>query len=72
MKTTIIRTAQTHPGALVREIAVSLPVVPGIDITPERPETAPRCGVVTPRDRVTPEDFVEIVRREWFKSRSAA
>ena len=72
MKTTIIRTAQTHPGALSREIAVSLPDVPGIDITHERPETAPRCRVVTPRDRVTPEDFVEIVRREWIKSRGAA
>lgn len=71
MKTTIIRTAQTQPGAPVREIAVSLPDVPGIAITHGRPETAPRCGVVTPQDRVTTEDFVEIVRREWLKSRGA-
>ena len=72
MKTTVIRTAQTQPGAPVREIAVSLPVVPGVTITCQRPETAPRCCVVTPQDRVTREDFVEIVRQEWIKSRSAA
>ena len=72
MKTTIIRTAQTQPGAPVREIAVSLPDVPGIDITQERPETEPHCRIVTPQDRVTPDDFVEIVRREWIKSRIVA
>lgn len=43
MKTTIIRTAQTQPGAPVREIAVSLPDVPGAD-HPARGPRRPRAA----------------------------
>lgn len=72
MKTTIIRTAQTHPGAPVREIAVSLPAVPDIEITDDRHETAPRCRIVTPEHRLSPDEVVDIIRREWVRARVEA
>lgn len=63
-QTVMVRNVSSCSSMASHVIAVSLPAVPGIDITHERPETAPRCRVVTPQDRVTPQQVVEIVRRE--------
>lgn len=52
-----------------RSIEVSLPVIPGVDITQDRPETAPRCRIVTPQNKLTSGEFVETIRREWIKAR---
>ena len=53
--------------------AVSLPPVPGIEITSARPETNPRAGIVTPaRKSLTIEERIEVIRQMWISTRAAA
>ena len=53
--------------------AVSLPPVPGIEITRARPETDPRAGIVSPaRKHLTVEERIEVIRQVWIETRAAA
>ena len=52
---------------------VSLPAVPGVEITRARPETDPRAGIVTPaRKHLTVEERIEVIRQMWINTRAAA
>lgn len=52
---------------------VSLPPVPGIEITRARPETSPRAGIVSPeRKLLSIEERIEVIRQMWIKTRVAA
>lgn len=58
-----------------REAPVSLIRAPwdGDTATPDaRPETAPPRGVVAHRTRMTADDVIETIRREWIKTRAGA
>ena len=52
---------------------VSLPAVPGVEITRARPETDPRAGIVSPaRKPLTIEERIEVIRQMCIKARAAA
>lgn len=52
---------------------VSLPSVPGVEVTRDRPETNPRAGIVSPaRKPLTIEERIEVIRQMWIKTRVAA
>ena len=63
------RSYGTGSSSQPRPNRISLPLVPGATITTARPETEPARGILTPDERVTPEDVVGIVRREWIRAR---
>ena len=67
------RYAQT-PAAFLPTIAhVTVPELPGVDVTRDRPETDPRAGIVTPaRKPLTIEERIEVIRQMWIKTRDAA
>ena len=74
MKQTItIRRFSTVVLSEPHATTVSLPAMPWVDgdtlDRDPRHETAPRRSVVTPRDRITPEDFIAVLRRECVKAR---
>ena len=53
------------------DVHISLPPVPGVVVTPDRPETAARTGIKRmPPPRVTVSDVVEIIRQEWIRTRA--
>lgn len=71
----------TAPGRFVRpperivatSAHVTMPAVPGITISKERPETAPRAGIVSPpRITATIKERIAIIRAERDKARAAA
>lgn len=52
---------------------VSLPVVPSVYVTRDRPETDPRAGIITPRQKsLSIEERIEVIRQMWIKARAAA
>ena len=65
----------THtPGAVMSTTAhVTMPPLPGINVTRDRPETDPRASIVTPvRKPLTIEQRIEVIRQMWIKARIAA
>lgn len=51
---------------------VSLPELPGIDVTRDRPETAPRAGIVTPKKKsLSIEERIEAIRQMWIETVAA-
>lgn len=62
------------PGAVMPTTAhVTMPELPGINVTRDRPETDPRASIVTPvRKQLTIEERIEVIRLMWIKSRGAA
>lgn len=70
-----LRAAPKIPVAILPPATadVSLPPVPGIEITSARPETAPRAGIVSPaRKPLTVEERIEVIRQMCIKARAAA
>lgn len=70
-----LRAAPKIPVAILPPATtdVSLPPVPGIEITSARPETDPRAGVVSPaRKYLTVEERIEVIRQMWIETRAAA
>ena len=70
-----LRAAPKVPVAILPPTTapVSLPLVPGVEITPARPETDPRAGIVTPaRKSLTIEERIEVIRQMWINTRAAA
>lgn len=58
-----------------REAPVSLVRAPwdGQTATPDpRPETAPPRGIKGHQHRMTPQEVVDAIRREWVKTRASA
>ena len=52
---------------------VSLPTVPGVEVTRARPETDPRAGIVTPKQKpLSIEERIEVIRQMCIKARAAA
>ncbi len=52
---------------------MTMPELPGVDITRDRPETAPRAGIITPERKLLPiEERIEVIRQMWIKARAAA
>ena len=65
----------THtPDAVMPSAAnVTMPELPGINVTRDRPETDPRRGIVTPqRKSLTIEERIEVIRQMWINTRAAA
>lgn len=62
------------PGAVMPTTAhVTMPELPGINVTRDRPETDPRAGIVTPmRKPLTIEERIEVIRQMCIKSRAVA
>ena len=62
------------PGAVMPTTAhVTMPELPGINVTRDRPETDPRASIVTPaRKTLTIEERIEVIRQMWIKARAAA
>ena len=67
------------PGAFIPATAnVSLPELPGVNVTRNRPETDPRPETAHPRDirgrrnGVTPEGFIALLRAECLRARAEA
>lgn len=74
MKQTItIKRFSTVTLAEPHTVRVSLPAMPWIDGTTidrdPRHETAPRRDIITPRERVTPDQFIALLQRECVKAR---
>ena len=70
-----LRAAPKIPVAILppTTAAVSLPQVPGVEVTRDRPETNPRAGIVTPRRVQLPiEERIEVIRQMWIETRAAA
>lgn len=69
-----LRSSGKIPAAVMPPTAdVSLPSVPGVEITRARPETDPRAGIVTPaRKHLTIEERIEVIRQMCIKARAAA
>lgn len=70
-----LRAAPKAPVAILppTTAAVSLPQVPGVEITRARPETDPRAGIVSPaRKSLTIEERIEVIRQMWIETRAAA
>lgn len=70
-----LRAAPKVPVAILPPATadVSLPPVPGVEITSARPETDPRAGIVTPaRKSLTIEERIEVIRQMWIKARAEA
>lgn len=53
-------------------VHVTMPAVPGITISKDRPETAPRAGIISPPRATSVEDVIAIIRAERDKARAAA
>ena len=70
-----LRAAPKIPVAILppTTAAVSLPQVPGVEVTRDRSETNPRAGIVTPaRKSLTIEERIEVIRQMWISTRVAA
>lgn len=70
-----LRTAPKIPVAILPPATadVSLPSVPGVEVTRDRPETNPRAGIVTPRRvQLSIEERIEVIRQMWINMRAAA
>ena len=70
-----LRAAPKIPVAILPPATtdVSLPQVPGVEVTRDRPETDPRAGIVTPaRKSLTIEERIEVIRQMLISTRSAA
>ena len=70
-----LRAAPKVPVAILPSTTapVSLPPVPGIEITSARPETEPRAGIVTPKQKsLSIEERIEVIRQMWISTRVAA
>ena len=71
-----LRAAPKVPVAILppaTTAAVSLPSVPGVEVTRARPETDPRAGIVSPeRKPLSVEERIEVIRQMWISTRSAA
>lgn len=70
-----LRAAPKIPVAILppTTAAVSLPQVPGVEVTRDRPETNPRAGIVSPaRKSLTIEERIEVIRQVWINTRAAA
>ena len=70
-----LRAAPKIPVAILPSAAadVSLPPVPGVEVTRDHPETDPRAGIVTPaRKSLTIEERIEVIRQMWISTRAAA
>ena len=55
---------------------VSLPELPGIEVTRDRPETAPHAGIVTTKQKskqksLSIEERIEVIRQMWIKTVAA-
>ena len=67
------RYTQSPAAVMPESVHVALPELPGVDITRDRPETAPRAGIVTPkRKSLTIEERIEVIRQMWMNVRTAA
>lgn len=69
-----LRAAPKVPVAILppATTAVSLPQVPGVEVTRDRPETNPRAGIVSPaRKPLTIEERIEVIRQMWINTRAA-
>lgn len=52
---------------------VSLPAVPLVEVTRDRPETEPRADIITPaRKPLSIEERIEVIRKMWIKTRATA
>ena len=50
---------------------VSLPELPGVNVTRNRPETDPRADIITPaRKSLSIEERIEVIRQMWMKTRT--
>lgn len=70
-----LRSIGNIPAAILppTTAAVSLPQVPGVEVTRARPETDPRAGIVSPaRKPLTIEERIEVIRQMWIETRAAA
>lgn len=68
-----LRAAPKIPVAILPPATtdVSLPAVPGVEVTRARPETDPRAGIVSPaRKPLTIEERIEVIRQMWIKART--
>lgn len=75
LKSYPLRSIGKVPAAVMPPTAapVSLPQVPGVEITRARPETDPRAGIVSPaRKSLTIEERIEVIRQMWINTRAAA
>ena len=62
---------ERRTGNDIFDVHITLPEVPGVVVTPDRPETAARTGIKRmPPPRVTVSDVVEIIRQEWIRTRA--
>lgn len=62
------------PSAIMPTTAhVTMPELPGVEVTRDRPETDPRAGIITPKQRsLTIEERIEVIRRMWIMARFTA
>lgn len=70
-----LRAAPKVPVAILPPATadVSLPPVPGVEVTRARPETDPRAGIVSPaRKPMSIEERIEVIRQMWISTRAAA
>lgn len=70
-----LRAAPKIPVAIMPPATadVSLPQVPGVEVTRDRPETNPRAGIMSPkRKSLTIEERIEVIRQMWINTRAAA
>lgn len=62
------------PAAVLPTTAhVTMPELPGVEVTRDRPETDPRAGIITPPCKsLTIEERIEVIRQMWINTRAAA
>ena len=67
------RYANIPAAVMPTTVHVTMPELPGINVTRDRPETDPRAGIVSPsRRQLTIDERIEAIRRMWIKTRATA
>ena len=67
------RYANIPAAVMPTTVHVTMPELPGINVTRDRPETDPRATIVTPvRKPLTIEQRIEVIRQIWIRTRTVA